>query len=484
MIGLDRARLTCADIVAAARHDEPVVLDADARDRAARSHELAVRLSGERAIYGRSTGVGANRSIPVAATNEHALALLRSHAASAGPFRSRERVRAMLVVRLGQLAAGGSGASPALLDALAAMLAAGALPLVREHGSVGTGDLAALATAALALAGEAPVTSPLPSVLTVTPFTFTPHDALPFLSSNAAVIGDAALACADLSMLARSAVVVAGMSFAATGGNAEAFAEVVERVTPFEGARDVCRWMRSLTAGGPGPRRIQDTFGLRTLPQVHGPLLDALAALEGVVTALANAPGENPVVLGDAGQLAHHGGFHAAYLGQALDTAVLAVAQAAQLVLARVGSLVDPVATGLTPFLGDGTPGASGVMMLEYIAAAALGDLRALAAPAGLQSVVLSRGVEEDASFASLAARQALGAVGPLRTLLVCELVAAVRALRMLGLGGLAPAGELLQAAMDTCAPLPGQREDRDLSADVELAEQLLDRLAELLPTG
>ncbi len=473
MIRLDGERLTCADIVAAARQHEPVVLDPAGRDRARRSHELAVQVSGERALYGRSTGVGANRSVPVAANDEHALALLRSHATGAGPLRSPERVRAMLVVRLGQLAAGGSGVSPALLDAVAAMLAAGALPPVRELGSVGTGDLAALATTALALAGEAPTTCPVPST-----HAFTSHDALPFLSSNAAVIGDAALACADLSMLARSAVVVAAMTYTATGGNREAFADAVERVTPFEGARQVCRWMRSLTAGAPEPRRIQDTFGLRTLPQVHGPVLDALAALDIVVSALANAPGENPVVLAQTGTVAHHGGFHAAYLGQALDAALVAVAQSAQLAAARLGSLMDPVTTGLPPFLGDGTAGASGVMALEYVAAAALGDLRALAAPAGLQSVVVSRGVEEDASFASLAARQALGAVPPLRTLLACELVAAVRASR---LGDVVPSGELLRTVADICAQLPEQRQDRDLTADVELADRLLARLAGLL---
>jgi len=116
-------------------------------------------------------------------------------------------------------------------------------------------------------------------------------------------------------------------------------------------------------------------------------------------------------------------------------------------------------------------------MALEYVAAAALGDLRALAPPAGLQSVVVSRGVEEDASFASLAARQALGAAPPLRTLLACELVAAVRASRL----GDVPSGELLRTAADICAQLPEQRQDRDLTADVELAERLLARLAGLL---
>ena len=41
----------------------------------------------------------------------------------------------------------------------------------------------------------------------------------------------------------------------------------------------------------------------------------------------------------------------------------------------------------------------------------AIAELRALATPAGIQVVNLSRGVEEDASFATLAARQALDAL-------------------------------------------------------------------------
>lgn len=475
MVRIDGVHLSGADIRAVAERRQPVQLDPTARARAERSFAAGAELAAARPVYGRTTGVGANRSVAVPEAGVHALALLRSHATSAGPLRSAERVRALLAVRLNQLAAGGSGASPAVLDGLAAMLVADALPPVREAGSLGTGDLAALATTALALLGELPTSRPLP-----TRVTFGPHDALPFLSSNAATIADAVLAGGALAELARAGVVVAGLSFAAVQGNPEAYAVPVESVTPFPGARQACRWLRRLTAGLEPPRRIQDSYGLRALPQVHGAALDALAALELVTGRLANAPSENPVVLPDAG-LAHHGGFHAAYLGLALDAARLAVAQAAQLGLARLTGLVEPAVTGLPAYLSDGPPGASGVMLLEYVAADALGELRALATPAGLQSVVLSRGVEEDASFAALAARQALRGVTALRTVLACELVAAVRALRLRG--GL-PAGSALGAALQACAELPPELGDRDLTPDLSLAGELLPGLAGRLPQG
>jgi histidine ammonia-lyase len=479
MIEIDGEHLTCADIAALAERRDGCAVTREAWLRVGRSRRYAEGVSVTRPVYGRSTGVGANRSIGIedAATHAHAQALLRSHAASGGRTRSAERVRAMLAVRLNQLAAGGSGASEAVLEGLAAMLAADALPQVRELGGIGTGDLTALATTALALMGEVPTSRPLPS------FTdFGANDALPFISSNAATIADAALACVRLRELARASVIVAALTFLAVRGNSEAFAEIVDRVTPFTGSRRVTKWMRALIHGAAPAARIQDPFGLRTLPQTLGPALDALDALDDVVARLASAPAENPVLWGhpdgEGGELAHHGGFHAAYLATALDTAVITVAQSAKLILARLTTLGDPEFSALPAFLGDGDAGSSGTMILEYVGASALGRLRAAATPAGLQSVVLSQGVEEDASFASLAAEQALDAAAHFRTLLGCELVAAVRALR---LAGLVPADPTARRALDLCADLPSGIADRDLGPDIEAAEKLLPELAGLV---
>ena len=87
-------------------------------------------LSAQREIYGRTTGVGANRDLTVDedAGPEHGMRLLRSHAGGAGDPLPTRQVRAMLLIRLNQLAAGGSGAHPRLLTALADALTAGALP--------------------------------------------------------------------------------------------------------------------------------------------------------------------------------------------------------------------------------------------------------------------------------------------------------------------------------------------------------------------
>ncbi|MBV9593490.1 MAG: aromatic amino acid lyase, partial [Actinobacteria bacterium] len=112
----------------------------------------------------------------------------------------------------------------------------------------------------------------------------------------------------------------------------------------------------------------------------------------------------------------------------------------------------------------------SGEMIVESVAASALARLRGLAHPAGLQTVTLSRGVEQGASFAAQAATQALDAVGQYRVVTAAESVAAARALVQSG----HPVPSDLELAW-----LPADMADRDLSEDLARAADALDPLAE-----
>src|SRR6185437_1195571 len=90
--------------------------------------------------------------------------------------------------------------APALLDGLLATLNDGITPLTRELGSLGTGDLPALAEIALALLGEGQVWSrdrlidaPAPAQ----PIRLGLRDGLGFISSGAMTAGQAALIGVD-----------------------------------------------------------------------------------------------------------------------------------------------------------------------------------------------------------------------------------------------------------------------------------------------
>jgi histidine ammonia-lyase len=430
--------LTPAALAAVARDGTvSVELTRPARERMAAARSAADSAAARRPVYARTTGVGANYDVSVEGQGrQHALRLLRSHAGGVGEPLHPEVVRATVLVRLSQMAAGGGGHRPEVADALIALLRNGELPELRDLGGIGTGDLSVLAGLGLALADAD------------NGLTLAEGDAAPLMGSNAATLAVAALAWADMRELLDAGLGVAAATFRALDGNPEAFAAPVAAARPLPGLVAVTSTLRALTKGAGPPARLQDPFGLRCLPPVAGALHDALGGLHDVLAVEVVAGAENPLVAGD--DVLHHGGFHGAPIALALDTVRLALVPFVQLCVARLAHLLEPRLSGLTPFLAAPTPGSSGLLIAEYVAADALSRLRAEAAPVVLGTAVVSRGLEEHASFAWQGALQTRRAVDHVRTVLALEHLTAERALAM-------KAGE----------PAP---EDRPLGEDAERA--------------
>ncbi|MFJ8506668.1 aromatic amino acid ammonia-lyase [Streptomyces avermitilis] len=584
IVVLDGCGIGVFDVVCLADGAARPVPGTEAMKRVEESWDAARQIAATGRVYGRSTGVGANRNedVPTEAAAGHGLRLLRSHAGAIGAELPARQVRAMLAVRANQLLAGGAGLRPTVVTALCEALENGAYPVVNEFGSVGTGDIAALAQVGLALAGEHPWRGPetaggvgagvsggleagafgglgarasgglgagafgglgtrAPGGLGAgdsgelgagasgglgvrasgglgagvsggpgaeapggrdaggvralrrgasareigapEPQSLDNNDALALISSNALTLGQSALALHELRGLIGATQVVAALSLLAVDGSHEAYAAPVHTARPHRGAAEVARIMRELIGAADRPTpplgRIQDPYGFRCLPQIHGPAHDAADALEAVLAVEINAAAENPLISPEDMAAYHHGGFYQAQLALALDHFRLAITQVARLSTSRLSTLNEPAYTRLRPFLAGHEPASSGVMILEYAAGAALGDLRAFSAPASLGHAVLSRGVEEQASFASLAARQTLRACDAYRLVVGCELVAAVRALRQRDLrpDPELPVGRALELAESVLDPEPA---DRPLTDDVTAAAALLDRFTEI----
>ncbi|MEV0221192.1 aromatic amino acid ammonia-lyase [Streptomyces sp. NPDC050704] len=501
LVVLDGCSIGVTDVVRLADGAARPVPGTEAMKRVEESWDAARQMAATGRVYGRSTGVGANRNedVPTEAAADHGLRLLRSHAGAIGAELPAREVRAMLAVRANQLLAGGAGLRPTVVTALCEALETGAYPVVNEFGSVGTGDIAALAQMGLALAGEHPWrgagasvgvgtgtgtgTGSSAGVRAPEPQPLDNNDALALISSNALTLGQAALALHELRGLIGATQVVAALSLLAVDGSHEAYAAPVHAARPHRGSTEVARRMRELIGAADRPTpplgRIQDPYGFRCLPQIHGPAQDAADALEEVLAVEINAAAENPLICPEDMAAYHHGGFYQAQLALALDHFRLAVTQVARLSTSRLSTLNEPAYTRLRPFLADHEAASSGVMILEYAAGAALGDLRAFSAPASLGHAVLSRGVEEQASFASLAARQTLRACAAYRLVAGCELVAAVRALRQRELRPdpelpVARALELAESVLDA------DPTDRPLTDDVTAAAALLDRFTDI----
>lgn len=404
-----------------------VRLTADDLERLGAAHGRLTSAVDAGEVYGVTTGVGALRAVSLDPRGTPSLRLWRSHAAGTGTALSDEEARAAMLVRLHQLLRGGAGVTPDLAAGLARALEAGAVPTLRDHGGLGTGDLTVLAQLGLTLAGELPWRSG--SAAVVEP-TYT--DGLTFLSSNAATVAVASLAVVRLADLLRSAEQVAALSHLALRGSVAAYDGRVHAAKDDPFASAVAVRMRTLLDGAErGSARLQDPFGLRALPQVQGAAEAAAATAEQVLMSEIGAAAENPLVTSEPGEVLHHGQFMTQRLAGALDALRAALPPVLALSHARLSALLDPRQTGLPAFLADGPPGSSGLMVTEYVAADLLARASTLSSPVTAGRTVVSLGLEEHASHSTWSARLCadLGSLVP--SLLACELVAAVRALRL-----------------------------------------------------
>lgn len=488
LVELDGRTLTIADVVRIARGRAQARVSNAARERNAAAERLVRELlERDELVYGVNTGVGALRSSRAALEDpgDFQWRLLRSHAGGGGAPLTVEVVRAAMVVRANQIGAGGAGVGDQLLETIEGALREGVTPLVRELGSLGTGDLTALAETGVALGGEGwcwvgddvlPAGEAL-AARGLAPVRYGPRDGIGFMSSNAVSIGQAALVFHDATQLLESALGVAALSFEATAADLAVLDPRVHQARPHPGQVEVARRLRAmLEHAGVRKRRsgppIHDTFAFRCVPQVDGMLLNALERLAGVLEIEINMAGENALMLPGDGVALPNGNFDAGVLTLALDSLRGAMAQSVSLVAARVSSLLDPELTGLAPQLAQDPGPDSGAMILEYTAHAAAAEVRSLAAPATSQTTTVQSGIESHASFAGHSARRTSDALARMAVAVSAELVLAVRALR---LREGPPVGPGLRALHDEAAArLDPDMADRPLSGDLETARQLL----------
>ena len=236
---------------------------------------LAEQVRREEPIYGVSTGFGSNADkllgahplrdeLPGATPSGRSLHeelqrnLIVSHAVCVGEPFAADVVRAMLCIRINTLLRGHSGIRVETLQALAAMLNAGIVPVVPQLGSVGaSGDLAPLSHLAIVLlgGGEAFLEGErMPGAEALrraglAPVALSYKEGLALNNGTAQMLATGVLALARLDDLLDTADLAAAMTIDAFAGRLGAFAEEVHALRPHPGQVHVAARLRALLAG-------------------------------------------------------------------------------------------------------------------------------------------------------------------------------------------------------------------------------------------
>ena len=272
---LDGKSLTQRQLAGIA-YGAPVELSEDAlRDVARAAEFLAEQVRREEPIYGVSTGFGSNADkllgahplrdeLPGAVPSGRSLHeelqtnLIVTHAVCVGEPFAPDVVRAMLGIRINTLLKGHSGIRVETLQALAAMLNAGVVPVVPQLGSVGaSGDLAPLSHLAIVLLGGGEAFyqgERMPGARALEraglkPVSLSYKEGLALNNGTAQMLATGVLALARLEDLLDTADLAAAMTIDAFAGRMGAFAEDVHALRPHPGQVEVAAHLRSLLAG-------------------------------------------------------------------------------------------------------------------------------------------------------------------------------------------------------------------------------------------
>ncbi|MDO7875796.1 aromatic amino acid ammonia-lyase [Hymenobacter sp. ASUV-10] len=411
--------LTLADFQAILQHNRPIVLAPEALARVERSFQFLKDFAKGKLIYGINTGFGPMAQYKIADDDLNQLQynLIRSHCSGLGNLLPPLETKALMVSRLCSLLRGYSGIHPELVQLLRELINRSILPCIYEHGGVGaSGDLVQLAHLALALIGEGEVLyhgtiTPAAEALRqegLTPLTIHYREGLALLNGTSAMTG-----IAVVNLLKAKRLISWSLALTATINQlVEAYDDAVSHelnsVKLHTGQQQIAAALRQLNVGSALVRKreqvlykeenlgadflqdkVQEYYSLRCVPQILGPVQDALAQAELVVLNEVHSVNDNPIIDAENANVYHGGNFHGDYVAFEMDKLKTAITKLAMLAERQLNYLLnDKLNQKLPPFINLGKLGFNfGMQGLQFTATSTVAECQALSTPMYVHSI-------------------------------------------------------------------------------------------------
>ncbi|ACS86425.1 HAL/PAL/TAL family ammonia-lyase [Musicola paradisiaca] len=441
--------LSWRELVQVARYGARLSLSENAWRRIRQARQIVDQIvSSGTLAYGVNTGLGAlcNVTLPISELATLSRNTLLSHACGVGPRLPVEQTRAIMVAAIANYSHGKSGIHPDIVQALLMLLNQGVTPCVPSQGSVGY--LTHMAHVGLTLigVGEAewqgevlPAADALQRI-GVMPIQPGAKDGLSLVNGTPCMTGLGCLALDDACRQLDWADITGAMSFEALRGQIVAFDAEVLALKPSAGVQQVGQRLRSLLDGSRIVAenegiRTQDALSLRSIPQIHGACRDQFDSAAQRIQMELNAATDNPLVLGvpEQWRVVSQANPHGEAVALAADSLALALCELAGVAERRLDRLINPLVSGLPPFLVSQPGVNSGMMIAQYVAASLCGENRQLAQPAVIDNFVTSGLQEDHLSMGTPAALKLLKLTENVWHVLAIEYLLAAQALDFLG---------------------------------------------------
>ena len=433
-VTLDR-ELSLDDLIAVCRFGYRVELSDAYIERVKRARSVVEeKVANNEVVYGTTTGFGSlvNRVIPSEDAEKLQRNIVITHSVSLGEPLKEEQVRAIMLIALESYGVGVSGVRPKVCEQYKEMLNRGVTPYVPSHGSVGYLTLEAhIASAAIGEGRAYYEGELLPSKEALLraglePLVLSYKEGLSLTNGNISVTALSGLAMYDLLNAAKTADVVAAVSFEALHGLTSQYDERIMKVRGqreqtvtadnmlrlLEGS-DVCASSRGT--------HVQDALSLRCIPQAHGAAKRILNDASRTIRTELMGCGDNPIFT-EEGDALSNGNPDSGFDGLAMDSCCIASAYLAKISERRNNRFIDENLSGYPAYLVRNPGLNSGLMIPQYSQAGMLNEMRRLAVPATIDDVPTSANQEDYVSMSYNAAVKAGKSAELLEYILAVEL--------------------------------------------------------------
>lgn len=436
--------LTLNDLAAVSRHRAEVVFSETYIARVKASRRLVNKwVEEKRVMYGITTGFGVLCTEVISKEQTATLQknIVLSHATSVGEIMDEEEVRAIMLMMIQNAGQGYSGIRVETVELIRQCLNRGLTPLVPRDGSVGYLSVEGHIVVSLIgeekffYRGECLDSKDALARAGLEPLSLSSKEGLVLLNGTLSPTALAALHLYDLLAAVKSADIVAAMTLEMLKGNLMAFDEKVMNLKIHQEQRATAANVRKLLGDSEIAQhfidhRLQDALSLRGISQVHGAVKKTLADARRSIENEMNSCSDNPVIMpeGDDGQAMSSCNCDAAYVGLAIDGAVMAATVLAKMSERRNARLIDGNLSGNPWFLVKNPGLNSGLMLPQYTQAGLLNEMKMLSQPAVVDNIPTCGGQEDYVSMGYNAAKKAKPAVDKLEYILAIELLSTFQA--------------------------------------------------------
>ena len=412
-----RDKLQIQDIRLIVEDNDQVTIDGEARRKVCDCFAFLDSFSKDKVIYGINTGFGpmAQWRIDDNHLKELQYNIIRSHSTGVGEPLPEKCVRAAMLARLMTFMQAHSGVNIQTCELLVEFLNRGIYPVIPQHGSVGaSGDLVQLAHIALALIGEGEVyyqgvrrnTAEVFAELGIEPLQMYVREGLAVTNGTAVMTGIGLVNLFDAKRLLDWSLKASVLMNEIASSYDDLMSEVLNGVKQHKGQQTIAAKMRKLAGGSKMllnreqelyhkseedvfEHKVQPYYSLRCIPQILGPVWDAVENVEKVLVNELNSADDNPIVDPQNKTVIHGGNFHGDYVSFEMDKLKIAVTKMTMLAERQMNYLFHDRINGiLPPFVNLGVLGLNyGLQASQFTATSTTAECQTLSNPMYVHSI-------------------------------------------------------------------------------------------------